>query len=199
MPCTGIHLLIAHMIKPDANELYWIGNFAPDYTNDRELKDKIHLRDSFDRWNSLKKLYQNNDMDNDFNIGWFLHLFVDTCWDEIQINDHKKWFNTLNTGDNWFLCYREEIGVVSYYLYHNLPWSKSIWDIIKNAQIHKIKTSFPISISEIESYRDRIVYKHSESNNNQNPSFFAFDKIIDFSNTTVNKYKNWIETLSKIN
>jgi len=76
MPSTGIHLLVAHSIEPEAQNLFWIGNFAPDYTNDRELKDKIHLRDTRDRWNSLEKLYLDIDKNNIFNIGWFLHLLL---------------------------------------------------------------------------------------------------------------------------
>ena len=137
MPSTMIHLLVAHEIKPDASDLFMVGNFAPDYTNDRELKDKIHLRNSEDRWTSLRKLYSDIDKKSDFDCGWFLHLFVDTCWDEKQFIEYKNWFEFTNTDTDrqWFLSYREEIGFATYYLYHRLSWAGKVWQSIKSAKL----------------------------------------------------------------
>jgi hypothetical protein len=134
-----VHLLIAYTIRPNASDLFWIGNIAPDYESNREFKDKIHFRNNTDRWKSLEKLYLDIDLSDDFNSGWFLHLFVDACWDETQFIAYKNWFASANASDNWFLCYREEIAVVSYLLYHHLPWAKNVWQAIKNTQINDLR------------------------------------------------------------
>lgn len=191
MPSTMIHLLVAHEIEPEAPDFFWVGNFAPDYTNDRELKDKIHLRDKADRWILLDELYTNINKENSFERGWFLHLFVDTCWDEKLLIEYKNWFESINKDDNWFLSYRNEIGLATYYLYHNLTWSRKIWDLIKYAQLSDINTSLPITLAQNEWYRDRVVSKHSESDSTQSPKFFIMDKLTDFSQITVNRYKEW--------
>ena len=190
MPSTMIHLLVAHEIQPEASGLFLVGNFAPDYTNNRGLKDKIHLRDTANRRSSLKKLYSEIDKENDFETGWFLHLFVDSCWDEEQYNEYKNWYEAKQ--DGWFLCYREEIGFASYYLYHHLPWSEETWNLIKQTQLSEIKTSLPIVLDEIERYRDISAGRHSESDPNITPKFFTADKIKDFSENTVNKYREWV-------
>lgn len=197
MPSTMIHLLVAHEIKPTAPDLFWVGNFAPDYTNDKDKKDKIHLRGSPDRWASLEKLYSDINKSNYFELGWFIHLFVDACWEEKHITDYYNWYISSNEKDNWFLSYREEIGFATYYLYHNLDWAKDIWNLIKCSQLNNINTSLPITITENEWYRDRVVRKHSESDTNQIPKFFTIDKIMDFSVSTANRYKEWIAMRSR--
>ena len=193
MPSTGIHLLVAHTLKPNASEYYWIGNFAPDYSNSKEVRNNLHLRNTVDHWDALEKLYLQIDKNNDFDIGWFTHLFVDTCWDEIEQNEHKNWFMSLNLDDNWYAHYREEIGIISYYLYNNLPWSKNIWKIIEKSQINKIITSLSFSVPELEEYRDQIVNKHSESSSEQIPTFFSLNDIINLTNNIAEKFNNWIK------
>lgn len=69
MPSTMIHLLIAHELRPDAEDLFWVGNFAPDYTNDRLLKDAIHFRNSSDCWEALNQLKSIIDSKNPFEAG----------------------------------------------------------------------------------------------------------------------------------
>ena len=192
MPSTMIHLLVAHEISSEAPDLFWLGNFAPDYTNDRESKDKIHLRDVSDRWSALEKLYSDTDKDNWFELGWFVHLFVDACWEENHITDYYNWFVSSDEKDNWFSNYREEIGFASYYLYHNLSWAKEVWNLVNHSQLSNIKTSLPISISDVEWYRDRVFQKHSESDPTQLPKFFTIDKVINFSKATAARYKEWV-------
>lgn len=43
MPSPMIHLLVAYEINPKAPDLFWVGNFAPDYINDRQKKMKFIL------------------------------------------------------------------------------------------------------------------------------------------------------------
>ena len=198
MPSTMVHLMVAHEMKPDASGLFWVGNFAPDYTNDRELKDRIHLRNSDDRWASLEKLFFEINIENEFEYGYFIHLFADACWDKNQLIQHKNWYESIHSEskENWFLKYREEIGILTYHLYHHLPWADEIWHLIKDAQIGGISTSLPISIHELELYRDRVVSKHSESNPDQVPSFFSVADVMEFSQTTADRLKKWIAPYS---
>ena len=197
MPSTMIHLLVAYEIEPKAPDLFWVGNFAPDYTNDKVVKDKIHLRNSTDRWASLEKMYSEINKNSYFELGWFLHLFVDACWDENHITEYYNWYISSNKKENWFMNYREDIGFASYYLHHSLSWAKEIWDLIKCSELNNIETSLPITTAENEWYRDRVARKHSESDQSQVPKFFTLDKIMDFSASTVNRYKEWIALRSK--
>ena len=77
MPSSMIHLLAAHELEPAAPGLFWAGNLAPDYTNDRPVKDRIHLRDAADRIAALTELKHTLRPDDPFERGWLLHLFVD--------------------------------------------------------------------------------------------------------------------------
>ena len=197
MPSTMIHLSVAHEVEPEAPDFFWIGNFAPDYTNDTALKDQIHLRNTPDRWASLEKLYEEIDKENPFERGWVLHLFVDAYWDVKQILEYRDWYISTYAGENWFPHYREEIGWVSYYLYHHLPWSKNIWSSIKDAKLVNINSSLPITLAENEWYRDRVARKHAESDPMQIPQLFTEDRIMDFSLSTANRYREWISAHSE--
>lgn len=84
-----IHLSVAHEIAPNAQGLFWVGNFAPGYTNDRDFKSRIHLRSEPDRWAALKDLYATINQECPFEQGWFLHLFVDACWDNTYITAYN--------------------------------------------------------------------------------------------------------------
>ena len=43
MPSTMIHLLVARAAEPAAPLDFYLGSFAPDYTNERALKDHIQI------------------------------------------------------------------------------------------------------------------------------------------------------------
>ena len=85
-----IHLQVAYIINANAPDLFWVANFAPDYTNDRALKDEIHLRNESDRMEALGQLKKKINMNDPFEAGWLLHLFVDACWDATMIPAFKK-------------------------------------------------------------------------------------------------------------
>ena len=189
MPSTMIHILTAHEIFPDKGGLFWFGNFAPDHVNEREPKDKIHLRTSTDRLNDLKKL-KNSLPDGEFEQGWILHLFADCCWDEEMIppyrNEHEN-----DTDRNWFLKYREEIGVASFNLFHNLPWSKQVWEQIMSADLRDFAPRLPITSEEAESFRSHVFGRHSASPANSVSLAYPPGLVHRFAKETARKYLKW--------
>jgi hypothetical protein len=75
-------------------------------------------------------------------------------------------------------------------LYHHVPWAKSVWELIENAPLDEIETSLPITVSDNEWYRDRVVRKHRESDPDQPFQFFTIDRIKSFAETTSKKYRD---------
>ncbi|MDP4182577.1 MAG: hypothetical protein Q8942_15995 [Bacillota bacterium] len=191
MPSTMIHLLAAYEINPKALDLFWVGNFAPDFTNDRQLKDEIHFRNASNRMEALNQLRKKIDDNDPFETGWLLHLFVDACWDEIMIPAFQKKY--INDGDcqNWFIKYREETSLASYYLYHHSDWAPKIWAQILNADLSIIKSELPITQNDIEWYRERVYKRHSESDINSVSLEYNAEQLIDFSRKTARKYLEW--------
>lgn len=192
MPSTMIHLLVAYEINPKAPDLFWVGNFAPDYTNDRQLKDEIHFRNASNRMEALRQLRKKIDNDNPFESGWLLHLFVDACWDEIMIPAFQQKYKNSSAFQHWFIKYREETGLASYYLYHHIDWLPQIWAQILNADLSIIKSQLPITQYEIEWYRDRVYKKHSESNINSVSLEYNEEQLLEFSRKTAHKYMEWL-------
>jgi hypothetical protein len=184
--------MVAHELEPEAPAAFWVGSFAPDYTNDRLKKDEIHLRAVPDRWAALEELYGRIDKSNAFERGWFLHLFTDACWDDKHVMEFKDWFESAHREGEWFPAYSNEIGYLTYHLYHHMPWSKKVWELIANAKLDEITTSLPITVSENECYRDRVVGKHFESDPDQSFQFYTVDRIKAFSEKTSQRYLDWI-------
>lgn len=192
MPSSMIHIFAANEISHDSGGLFWLGNFAPDYPFDRDAKDIIHFRNAADRLGALEKLKKQIYFGNEFESGWLLHLFFDYLWDETQIESFKKYHRETEKNDDWFLPYREETGKISFYLFHNLPWSKKVWEQIMAVDINKIKTSLPINIEGLEYYRQFVFKSHSESDKTVQPGFFTIEILSDFTKTAAAKYKDWI-------
>lgn len=192
MPSTMIHLLAAYEISPNAQDLFWVGNFAPDYTNDRQFKDEIHFRNTSDRMEALRQLRKKIDSNNPFESGWLLHLFVDACWDEIMIPAFQQKYKNNSAYKDWFIKYREETGLASYYLYHHIDWAPQIWAQILNADLSIIESELPINQYEIQWYRERVYRKHSESDINSVSLEYSKDRLLDFSRKTAHKYMEWL-------
>jgi len=192
MPSTMIHLLTAYEVNPKSTDLFWVGNFAPDYTNDRQLKDKIHYRNASNRMEALRQLRKKIDMENPFESGWLLHLFVDACWDKTMIPAFQQKYKNDSTVENWFVKYREETGLASYYIYHNFDWASQIWSQILNADFTIIKSNLPITQNEAEWYRDRVYKRHSESNKSSASQEYSEELLLDFCQKTARKYIEWL-------
>lgn len=192
MPSPMIHLLVANEITPKAPDLFWVGNFAPDYTNDRQLKDEIHFRNSANRLESLRELRNKIDNNNPFESGWLLHLFVDKCWDEIMIPAFQDKYKNSSAFQDWFVKYREETALASFYLYHHMDWVPQIWNQILNADLSTITLELPITQCEAELYRERLYRRHSESSNNSVSQEYTEEQLLDFSRKTAHQYMEWL-------
>lgn len=188
MPSPMIHLLIAYQINPTEPDSFWIGSIAPDYTDDRKLKDQIHFRNVPDRMAVLNQLRRRIDKNNPFACGWLLHLFVDACWDEIMIPAFQQKY----IFQDWFIKYREETALASFYLFHHMDWTYQLWTQILNADFASNVQDLPVSQYEVEMYRDRVYKRHSESNIDSLSSEYPEDLLLEFSRSTAHKYMQWI-------
>lgn len=189
MPSPMIHLLVAYQINPTAPDSFWIGSIAPDYTDNRELKDQIHFRNRPDHISALRQLTAKIDRNNPFACGWLLHLFVDACWDEIMIPAFRQKY----IFQDWFIKYREETALASFYLYHHMDWTYQIWTQISNADLSSNLQKFPVSQYEIERYRTWVYKRHSESNIDSVSQEYPEELLLTFSITTAQKYRQWIK------
>jgi hypothetical protein len=185
-----IHLLVAYQISPKEPDSYWLGNIAPDYTNNRQLKDQFHFRNTSGRMPALRQLKEKIDINNPFGCGWLLHLFVDACWDEIMI----PVFQQKYMSQDWFLKYRRETALASFYLFHHMDWTCQIWTQILNADFSRNDQEFPVSQYEVDRYRDQVYKRHSESNADSVSLEYREDLLLSFSLTTAHRYRQWLET-----
>jgi len=192
MPSTMIHLLVAHEIKPKSPDLFWVGNFAPDFTNDRQIKDEIHLRNAVNRFEALRQFRKTINDNDPFESGWLLHLFVDACWDEIKISAFQQKHKNNPDDEQWFLKYRQEIVLASYYLFHHMDWAPQIWNQILKADLSSIQSQLPITRNQIEWLREMVYKKHSESNVNSLSIEYNKEQLLDFSRETALRYKDWV-------
>ncbi len=192
MPSTMIHLLTAHEINPKGEGLFWIGNFAPDYTNDRAFKDQIHFRNASNRMEALSRFKKVINNEDPFESGWLVHLFVDACWDEMMIPAFEQKYRESREGQQWFAKYREEIGLASYHLYHHLDWTPHIWDQILKTDLSLLISDLPITKHEIQWFRDRVYRKHSESHLSSVSLEYNKEQLLDFARKTALKYMEWI-------
>ena len=192
MPSLMIHLLTAYEVNKNGSDLFWIGNFAPDYINDRKTKDTVHFRDSSNRLESLNKLKNEIDSNNQFESGWLLHLFVDSCWDEKMITAFKAKYKFDDTTQDWFIKYREETSLASYYLYHKYEWTSKMWEQILNADLSSLNSNLPVTQSDIKGYIERIYKRHSESDINSVSTEYSEEIIVEFAKNTAKLYIEWI-------
>ena len=192
MPSPMIHLLAAYEVNPKAPDLFWVGNFAPDYVNDRQTKDEIHYRNTANRLEALGQLRKKIGNNNPFESGWLLHLFVDACWDEIMIPAFKHKYRNNSVSQDWFIKYREQTALASFYLYHHLDWAPQIWAQILNADLSSITSELPITQYDAECYRDRLYRRHTESNINSVSQEYTEELLLDFSKKTARKYMEWL-------
>lgn len=192
MPSPMIHLLVAYYANPKAPDLFWVGNIAPDYMNDRQYKDEIHLRNASNRMESLGQLRKGFVDINPFEIGWLLHLFTDACWDETMIPAFQQKHKDARTFEDWFVKYREQTLSASFYLYHHCTWTHQIWAQILNADLTYISSKLPITRHDAEGFRDRVYKRHFESDQNSASLEYREDLLFDFSQKTARKFMEWL-------
>ena len=195
MPYAMIHFLVARAVEPGASPAFWVGNVAPDYASERELKDRIHLLGGGDRWAALAGLRDKLDIANPFERGWLLHLFTDARWEDGLFLSYRNWAETVGYGEGWFAGYREESNLATCHLYHSLPWAKRVMDAISSFDLHSVETSLPISRAECAWYLDRVVRRHKESDPACMPRFFSAALPAAFAGETALKYREWMDQM----
>ena len=125
MPCAMMHLVCAKLYDPNADVAFYIGNEAPDCMDIREIKDKSHLRiyNGEEREAKLTEFAKTLDLNNPYELGVLLHLYVDMLWDRGPMAEHKRNYK----GECWFRDYRWQIRLIGTHIYKNVEWSKDIW------------------------------------------------------------------------
>ena len=125
MPCAMMHLVCAKLYDNDADPAFYIGNEAPDCMDIREIKDKSHFRIyTDDREERLTEFARTLDLNDPYQLGVLLHLYVDMLWDQGPMTEHKRNYK----GDDWFHDYRWQIRLIGTHIYKNVDWSKDIWE-----------------------------------------------------------------------
>lgn len=180
-----VHLMAAYKYRPDSLAEFWVGNIAPDCIEDWKERDKFHFRDISDKEKALRDFSKSysNDL---FSEGMLFHLFVDCKWDKDLRQQYIK-----NCGsDDWFQSYRNEIGLLSAWFYHNIEWSKKVWEDMLTSDISKYakidKTSPEIILSKIQQAN-----QYHLSNPLAKPLFYSISTIEEFTAKTANDYLYW--------
>jgi len=191
MPSPMIHLLTAYIYAPASSGLFFMGCFMPDFTNDRDKKDSIHLRNVENKWESLAQVAVACDPNDSFREGWLFHLFTDSCWDESILQEYIA-NSELN---NWFMPYREQTKLATYWLFHNLEWSQNIWERINNASLENVNIENGPTIVEMDWYRKGVFEKHKD-NNTEASTAFPPSLLYTFAKETSERYIKWRSTNS---
>jgi len=194
MPAAMTHLAVARAFDADAGGLFYAGSLAPDYTDERIIKSKIHLRDVDDREKALRELQSGVDLKNTFELGWLLHLFADWRWDTSVIPSFSKEY----TGEgSWFVAYRAEIGKLSHSMYHRENWSHEVWGQIDAEpvlealrEMRKVTAVLPVPL-ELDWYCARVERRH-RYNENAMPEVFDADMALGFAAETAKLFKEWL-------
>ncbi|MDR0446882.1 MAG: hypothetical protein LBH17_07665 [Oscillospiraceae bacterium] len=192
MPAMMMHLAVARLVRPDGDGLFFSGSMSPDYTDAREIKSYIHLRDRPDRGAALAELRDSLDLSKPFDEGWLLHLFADAIWDVETVPRYEA--SHTDTSRHWFWAYRSEQGSASHWMYHNMPWSRGVWDRIDSvslADTRTLDTPLPVPL-ELDWYIDRVRRKHSGSAGERS-EFFSPEMVEAFAEATAAKYLEWVK------
>ena len=123
IPSSMVHLLTAYKYNQDSSTAFLIGNIAPDIIQGWKEKDRDHLRDRPDRLKALEELTGTMNLEDDFELGIVLHLYLDYRWDTFPREEFIKGYEGLT----WFDPYRYEIALSGAWLYNHMDWSKRIW------------------------------------------------------------------------
>jgi len=193
MPGTGIHLLVAHEMDPDASGAFYFGSFAPDYEQERAPKDIIHLRNEENRLAALSALRDSVDMRDDFTRGWILHLFTDLLWDESLLAQYRREYTGGDMGrDDWFYPYREELGLATSYLYRQATWMDAVMARVRAVDVCAIQTSLPAAADRLEWWQNRTCAKYSATEPGGHLGYYTLDMLNTFAVWTAAEWKSWV-------
>jgi len=183
MPSSMPHLIIAKKFNPNASIDFYIGSLAVDSIKDASVKAEAHMENSPNIESALKDLALN--ASSDYLLGHFLHLYVDWKWK----NTHLKSFAN-NNGEKWFSKYRDEIGKITAFAFHNTEWACNLYNQLEHWDYNGfIETEF---IKEA-SVRDYICSSKKWHVNNDLGTSEAFppDLIEKFANDVVADFSEW--------
>lgn len=183
MPSSGVHLLVAHKIKPQGSDLFFTGSIAPDAVEGRQKKDKSHFRDVEDRHTALVALAQKTT--GDFSEGVLLHLYTDWKWDTTILKEFIE-----KTGDGWFLISRNEGGLTSNHLFHSTKWIKPIFDRIITVNPDDYGEILGTSAENIKLFITQAHKWHTENITGPS-SAFPPDVVDAFISQTAEEYLRW--------
>ena len=195
MPGAMIHLAVGRAFDADASGLFYVGNLAPDFTDERAIKSVIHLRSAPDREVALRELCGKLDLENAFELGWLLHLFADWRWDSSVVPAFHEGF----TGgeDKWFLAYRAELGRLSRSMFHNEPWRREVWERIDAEDVQaalsdmrKVTPVLPVPL-ELGWYCNRVERRHA-MDFDASPELFTAEMALEFAEETAGTFKRWL-------
>lgn len=190
MPCAMMHLMCARNYNENADIAFYIGNLAPDCIDERDFKDKNHLRiyKGDEREEKLLELACSLDLTDPFQFGVLLHLYTDMCWDRGPMAEHKRSY----VGNDWFHDYRREIRYISKYMYKHLHWSIKLWEDMNEAD--------EVVYSSIENYPSKNIKGYLEHNimvHKLPPAIeskaFPNELVFLFCKETVDSFKIWLE------
>lgn len=195
MPGLMFHLLCADYFDSGADDMFYIGNFAPDCIQGWHEKDISHFRDKTEpgeRDAALRSYAAGLDLSDSFSLGTVLHLYLDCLWDFGPMAEHKK----QTPAENWFTDYRREVRLSSSYAYYHTPSAKTRWK-----RLLEIPTE---SYRKIDIFKPDDIYKLMNDNyiwheeNNIGPSlFFTPEKTNEFVKNTARSFNEWRKDLLK--
>jgi len=189
MPVPTIHMLIAKKVKPKAGIDFYVGNIAPDAITTGEIKNKVHLYDTPDWEDALRKFALK--ANNDYLLGMVLHLFADkkfhAFWNE---NTSFPW----QEGKEFWGKYMEYSRQVDSYAYHNTEWAYSLYKEMENWDYYGFsKTDFitkdDIKLA-IQEHRQWLIENKLDS-----PSVFPPSLVEKFVDSMAEDFIKWFNDL----
>jgi len=186
VPSSMVHLMAAYEYRPDSPSEFWVGNLAPDCIDDWKERDIFHLRTAQDKRQAFDDFAGTVDKNDLFSEGMLLHLFVDWKWDDDLRQQYIRHYNS----DDWFQSYRNEIGLLSARLFHDISWSVGVWESMLNCEISKYNTAKNISSENILSILRR-ANKYHVDNPLAEPYFYSVETIVEFTSQTAKEYHRW--------
>ncbi len=192
MSTLMVHVLAAYKYKPDGKPAFFVGNVAPDVIEEHQRKNRTHFRDRSDRMEALKELADRINWEDEFELGVLFHLFLDYHWDIGPIQKHREQY----TGENWFLDYRKDIGIIAVWHYHNEPWSQMVWNSMREYRLPMEETICEIRRDELVAF----IAKHHNRYMDTEPIrsiVFPPEMVEKFTNQVVMEFKKWCEKIGK--
>lgn len=160
MPATMMHLLAAKLLWPEGSTPFFLGSILPDCLDcDREWKDRVHFRSipQEERLAALITLAKELDLDRDFDFGALFHLYLDYLWDNGPQSAHRKSY----TGSAWFVDYRKELSRAGNRVAQRMPWSRELWESLRDPDPSLYENSFHFPEEEIRIFLEKNYLWHT--------------------------------------